>query len=269
MIRGVSESFVDLAYRGLSLGRRIRLAQIRPSTGYLELPQPMPVGAQIAITTGDGAAFEATVIGVHEQISGVERTPGMIVAPALTGDDARAWWASRVALPDDDAVRRRPITAGGRSRPPTVRPRSHTDPPPGRPEPRTIVTPAAELEALLSQSSDADPATTLTMSRAPSHDGDDAHGVVDDGNRTMIMESLDPAALGQAAAPPANEFGDGDAGDVTDPGGLGSDEADDADAGDEPDGDAAGAAGDPLGDTAKDPPTAEGGGRRRRRRSRR
>ena len=62
--RGVIESFVDLTYRGLSLGRRVRLSQVRPSTGYLELPAPMPVGSQIAITAEDGTAFDAVVTAI-------------------------------------------------------------------------------------------------------------------------------------------------------------------------------------------------------------
>ncbi|HEX8109485.1 MAG TPA: hypothetical protein VF516_17260, partial [Kofleriaceae bacterium] len=88
------ESFVDLTYRGLSLGRRVRLSQVRPSTGYLELPAPMPVGAQIAIAAEDGTAFDAVVTAVHEQVAGSDRTPGMTVAPALAAEPASAWWAA-------------------------------------------------------------------------------------------------------------------------------------------------------------------------------
>src|ERR1044071_7223832 len=99
--RGVRESFVDLTYRGLSLGRRIRLTQIRPSSGYLELPAPMPVGSQIAVIADDGAVFDAIVTGIHEQISGSERVAGMTVSPALGDAAAAAWWTSRVQLPDD------------------------------------------------------------------------------------------------------------------------------------------------------------------------
>jgi len=54
----VNESFVDLTYRGLSLGRRIKLTQVRPSSGYLELPSPMPVGTLVAISTDDGSPWE-------------------------------------------------------------------------------------------------------------------------------------------------------------------------------------------------------------------
>src|SRR6185503_19484391 len=107
--RRVNESFVDLTYRGLSLGRRIKLTQVRPSSGYLELSSPMPVGTQVAIATDDGVAFDATVAWIYEQVTGTDRAPGMVVIPELGADAAAAWWRSRVALPEDDAPRpRRP-----------------------------------------------------------------------------------------------------------------------------------------------------------------
>jgi hypothetical protein len=248
--RGVIESFVDLTYRGLSLGRRVRLSQVRPSTGYLELPAPMPVGAQIAIAAEDGVAFEAIVTAIHEQIAGSDRTPGMIVAPALGHAAATAWWTARVTLPDDEVLRRLPVTAGGRTRPPTVRPRSHDDPH----EARTIVMPMHELEAIAAQ------ART-----------DGEHEVVDDGNRTTIMDSIDPATLGidlgGAAAVPEP---------AADSGGASGDDADREDAGGEGDGDGVG--GDDAdaaeavqpGDTLADhPPVQPSGGGRRKRKLRR
>ncbi|MEO7731024.1 MAG: hypothetical protein ABIY55_08645 [Kofleriaceae bacterium] len=117
------ESFVDLTYRGLALGRRIKLTEVRPSTAFVELAAPMPVGTQVAIVTDDGLALDATVTWIHEQVAGAERTPGMIVAPMLSGEAAAAWWQARVALPDDERPRQRPA----RSRPVTVRPRPITE----------------------------------------------------------------------------------------------------------------------------------------------
>ena len=96
----MSDSYVDLGYRGLPLGRRVKLTQVRPSTGYLEAPQPMPVGTAIAITTDDGVAFDATIAEIHEQVAGAERAPGMLVRPALDVAAARAWWEARVQLPE-------------------------------------------------------------------------------------------------------------------------------------------------------------------------
>jgi hypothetical protein len=294
--RGVIESFVDLTYRGLSLGRRVRLSQVRPSAGYLELPAPMPVGAQIAILAEDGTAFDAVVTAIHEQVAGSDRTPGMTVSPALAAAPAAAWWAARVSLPEsspesspeNDAPRPRPVTPG-RSRPATVRPRSHTDPAPPSadgaktggategptdkvptiiadldarvtaaaglaPRPdgdrsamRTMVMPLAEIEALTAASGGADE----ELDPAILHGSSD-HAVHDDGKRTVLMERIDPAALGidlaavAGVAPAEHADGEGD-----------GDDADDADADGDP------------GDTLNDASTAPPARGRRKRRSRR
>src|SRR3954465_394218 len=95
----MSESFVDLTYRGLALGRRVKLTQVRPSTGHVELAAPMPVGTSIGVASEDGALFEATVIEVKEQASG-EGPVGTTGRPRLDGDVAKTWWQSKVDLPD-------------------------------------------------------------------------------------------------------------------------------------------------------------------------
>ncbi|HSR95472.1 MAG TPA: hypothetical protein VLM79_00325 [Kofleriaceae bacterium] len=245
----MNESFVDLSYRGLSLGRRIKLTQVRPSSGYVELPSPMPVGTQIALVTDDGVAFDATVAWIHEQIAGADRPPGMVVIPELGSEAAAVWWKARVALPEDDTPRPRP-----RSRPVTVRPRTHTKPtPPTSPvvdmsaikaDLEARVTAAARVEAPspaptepVSEPDDPamGPPRTAGISsehavQRPDEDDepemtvstdDDAmpepppvlrrtgeHAVVDDGKPTVIMQSVDPEALGL----------DFPVGEVTDPG---------------------------------------------------
>lgn len=118
----MSESYVDLSYRGLPLGRRIKLAQVRPSTAYLELPTPMPVGTTISIHSDDGMVLEAIVRDLHEQVGGSDRAPGMTIAPTLHDDAALAWWHARVVLPEAEPRKRT------RDRPGTVRPRSATRP---------------------------------------------------------------------------------------------------------------------------------------------
>jgi len=200
----VIESYVDLTYRGLALGRRVRLSQVRPSSGYLELPAPMPVGTPLALTTDDGLTFDATVVWIYEQVAGSDHAPGMIVAPAL-GGAAAAWWTARVSLPDDEEPPRSAV-AGGRSRPLTVRPRSHTDPipPAGAPTRATTADAPAPDEASA--------ASTMVMpvlAAEPVAAGDaelGEHDVIDDGKATMIMASIDPAALGVDVA------GEGDGG---------------------------------------------------------
>lgn len=262
--RGVSESTVDLTYRGLALGKRIPLAEVRPTSALVEIATPMPVGTQLAITTDDGLTLEASVVWVHEQVAGAERPPGMIVAPVLAAEAAIAWWKERVTLPDLERprapTRSRPVTL--RPRPQTERTRQVTDrtPPPAAaladavvadeitvaeatPVPPVQAPPApspqpadqaADLAARVTsaagvrpqappperQATEADERATVAMSALqqaklvessrPTHartaiaeDGraeparsTGEYAVVDDGNRTTIMEAVDPASLG-------------------------------------------------------------------------
>lgn len=223
------ESFVDLTYRGLSLGRRVKLSQVRPTTGYLETPAPMPVGTQISIATDEGVTLEATVTAIHEQVGGSDRTPGMTVAPKLAAEASEGWWRARVALPDEV----KPVVARTVSQQVTVRPRSHTipQPPPEgvvieplerQPEPpdgRTVVMMAVEPEPQASTDvipvlaelevsapmAEPDPAggPRTTVMTAVDQDALEAlmrktgeHEVVDDGRATTVMDAVDPAALG-------------------------------------------------------------------------
>jgi len=229
------ESFVDLTYRGLSLGRRVKLSQVRPSTGYLETPAPMPVGTLIQISTDEGVALEATVTGVHEQTGGSDKAPGMTVAPKLADEATESWWRARVAYPEEATAA--PAVATGR--PPsnvTVRPRTHTtpEPIPGMPDAEpadgtTIAMPVLDPDpeptlrdismspvvpdpepTVRDEVPVAKPTTVMnavdqelleSLSR-PSGEIEQLtrstgeHEIIDDGKRTTIMEAIDPAALG-------------------------------------------------------------------------
>lgn len=105
----MSESFVDLTYRGLSLGRRVKLSDVRPTTGYVEMPAPMPVGTQLGILTDDTVALDAVVVAIHEQVAGSDRTPGMVLRPRLDGDAAKQWWQKRVTLPEQEKRASAPV----------------------------------------------------------------------------------------------------------------------------------------------------------------
>ena len=206
------ESFVDLTYRGLSLGRRVKLSQVRPSTGYLETPAPMPVGTPILIATDEGVTLEATVTAIHEQTAGSDKAPGMTVAPKLAGEAPESWWRARVAYPDE--VKAAPVVSRTSSKV-TVRPRTHTIPEPEpaggktiamaavEPEPQTatdpipvipdakatMVMPAVDqelLEQLTRKSGDIEELVRTTGE----------HEVVDDGRSTTVMDAVDPSALG-------------------------------------------------------------------------
>jgi hypothetical protein len=222
----VSESFVDLAYRGLPLGRRIKLTQIRPSTGYLELPAPMPVGTKISIATDDGVAIDAVVTQIHEQIGGSERTPGMTVVPSLAEAAAAAWWQERVALPELEVPEPRSVMVHPRGRTPTG------SPPPG-PAAAAMAAPAAAAPAAAAPAAAAPaaaaPVAAAPVAAAPPAEAepaepaepadDEAAGaaleleaepepeasdpaaeadapLVDDGKRTVMMHSVDLRALG-------------------------------------------------------------------------
>lgn len=202
--RDVTESFVDLSYRGLSLGRRIKLTQVRPSTGYLEHPTPMPVGTAVSIATDDGIVFDAVVTHVHEQVGGSDRVPGMTVKPALAVDKLEEWWKARVALPELEPPKR---VERGKSI--TVRPRSHTVPTPpptiAVPDPDAVVVDVPELPDQNTKKTMTMDAVDQEMLEQLTRDPNDAerlvrttgeHPIVDDGKRTIIMEAIDPAAYG-------------------------------------------------------------------------
>ncbi len=204
MLAAVIESFVDLTYRGLALGRRIKLTQVRPTTGYLELPMPMPVGTQIGITTDDGVALDAVVTSIHEQVGGSDRVPGMTIKPTLT-EAALSWWQARVALPEESEEDREP----GRNRPITVRPRTHTVPAPPpdgavtermppTPQPLTTeVTATKELSVFVAEPPAA-PAPTPpppAVSPPPAVPPPPAVRPEEDAKRTMVMPAVDQEML--------------------------------------------------------------------------
>lgn len=212
------ESFVDITYRGLSLGRRVKLSHVRPSTGYLETPAPMPVGTPILIATDEGHSIEAKVTAIHEQTGGSDKPPGMTIAPSLAGEALESWWRARVAYPDDDVSRPRTTSS------PIVRPRHAAQVeeavpvpvpvPAPDPEPAggktvammavlppvvddaggdggkaTMIMPAVDQELLEQLTRGSGEIEKLTRST-----GD--HEVIDDGKMTTVMEAIDPAALG-------------------------------------------------------------------------
>ncbi len=218
----MSESFVDLTYRGLSLGRRIRLTEIRPSTGYLEVPAPMPVGTKIAIATEEGVAIEAVVARIHEQIGGSERTPGMRVTPALGDAAAASWWKERVALPELEPPPE-PRPRG----PVMVLPRTRTleSPPPAHMEERPggagepAAAPAAPAKAADGGGAADAMLEPELLAQLGASEADPP--IVDDGKKTVMMQSIDLSALGleagasgqfaaSAAGGEAEDDGDGD-----------------------------------------------------------
>lgn len=214
------ESFVDLTYRGLSLGRRVKLSHVRPSTGYLETPAPMPVGTAILISTDEGHAIEARVTAIHEQTGGSDKPPGMTVAPDLAGEALESWWRSRVAYPDEEVARPRTTSS------PIVRPRAHAQadealpvvsPPVIAPDPEPAGGKTIAMAAVAAPPGVADDGSTSGKATMimPAVDQElleqltrgsgeieklvrptGEHEVIDDGKMTTVMDAIDPAALG-------------------------------------------------------------------------
>jgi hypothetical protein len=176
----MSESLVDLSYRGLALGKRIKLTQVRPTAGFLEMPIPMPVGTTIGIATDDGVLLEATVAEVHEQVTGTERAPGMMVKPKLDADAARAWWKERVSIAEEKAAP--PADTEGKV---TVRSRRMSEG--GVPELVDDGRNTAVMEVM------DDAAAAAAVSDTPP---EEQATIIDDGKRTMMMDAIDLEALG-------------------------------------------------------------------------
>lgn len=190
----MSESFVDLSYRGLALGKRIKLTQVRPTTGYIELPTPMPVGTTIGIATDDGVLLEATVAEVREQVTGSDRAPGMVVKPKLDGEAARTWWKDHVSMPEPEKQAPQ-AAADGKVTVVSRRMSGETAVPEVMDDGRNT--------AVMSVIDDATVAEVPVETTDPSLPRVSAElaavaqvPIVDDGKRTVAMDAVDLAALG-------------------------------------------------------------------------
>jgi hypothetical protein len=95
-----TEAFVDVTYRGLDAGRRLKLTDLGPETGYLEMARPLPVGARLALTTDEGCEIAAVIVRVHEQVAGAELPPGVRVRVVDPAGEAATWWSARVTQTD-------------------------------------------------------------------------------------------------------------------------------------------------------------------------
>lgn len=91
------ELFVDVQYRGLEFGRRVRIEDFAAPQAYLHHPLPMPVGSELLVNAGDGLEIPVRVARVNEQVSGNDKPPGMFVSPGNLDAVAQRWWDERVA----------------------------------------------------------------------------------------------------------------------------------------------------------------------------
>lgn len=205
----MSESFVDLTYRGLTLGRKVKLTQVRPSSGYLEHVAPMPVGTSIGIASDDGTLFDAVVTDVREQTG--DAASGMTVRPRLELDAAKAWWKEKVDLPDVVKVEAAPpvgIVRSKRGSNAGAVPELMDD---GR---NTAVQQAIDPDKLEPLK---DTQVIPVMESNPA-----MPAIQDDGKRTIAMDAVDLAALGldpatsSGSIPTIKDDDDGDDDDKSD-----------------------------------------------------
>lgn len=107
----MSEVLIDVAWRGLEVGRQVPLHELTDDHGRVDVALPMPVGTTVSVRTGDGLEIPAVVSRVHEQSSSGGETAGMVLSPQLD-DRARAWWSARVAERADEVPTPSTASAG-------------------------------------------------------------------------------------------------------------------------------------------------------------
>ncbi len=95
------ELFVDVRYRGLECGSKLRIEDFAASQAYLHHPLPMPVGSPLLVDTGEGLEIPVTVSRVCEQVAGNDKPAGMFVRPQALTDLAQSWWDERVARTEE------------------------------------------------------------------------------------------------------------------------------------------------------------------------
>jgi hypothetical protein len=179
----MSESFVDLSYRGLALGKRVKLTQVRAAAGYIEVTAPMPVGTTIGIATEDGVLIEALVAEVREQTTGADRPAGMVVKPKLEADAARTWWKQRVTVVDEAHAPK--ADADGKV---TLTKRGSEG---GVPELIDDGRNTAVMDVVDEAPETTDPSLPRISAEIAAQ-----NPIVDDGKRTMMMDAVDLEALG-------------------------------------------------------------------------
>ena len=171
---------VDVSYRGVQLGHSLLLSELGPHSAYLEHAQPMPVGAELVLTTEEGLAIVATVMRVHEQTQAAERSAGMRLSVRhLEGAEA-SWWSDRISVDDPvipDPVAE-PVSGDVPAAKPAAEPAASAEPAAaeeqageaeaeaGDPVRRTAVMNAVELRELMKEHGVAD-ADDETQASAP------------------------------------------------------------------------------------------------------
>ncbi|HUQ03452.1 MAG TPA: hypothetical protein VM261_13215 [Kofleriaceae bacterium] len=215
----MSEAFVDVTWRGLEVGKRVKLHAIHPGDAYIDHSTPMPVGTVLQLKTDEGLEIAATVTRVHEQVGGTNEVPGMQVKPTLAGA-AAAWWKERAeAAPPPPVTPVTPVT------PVAVAPLSPAtlaaadDPRASIVAKPTLTMTTVEVERAMAAvkgevAEDLDAGSTEVMAavdpallEAIAVEERSDPNLVDDGKRTMVMSAVDVNAIVEAAEADADVSG--------------------------------------------------------------
>ena len=103
----MSDHLVDVFYCGLPVGTQLSMKNVGPTSAFLELPNPMPVGTIIDIAREGHNELPARVMRVQEQVKGVDHAPGMHIRL----DSAPTWWSEIVHCEDPVFTREATSTA--------------------------------------------------------------------------------------------------------------------------------------------------------------
>lgn len=109
MSRMADEQIVDVTYRGLVIGERLRLRPLDALAAHIEYASPMPVGTELVVVGEGGVRLPVRVARVHERHDGATEPAGMRVA-ASAPEVIWPWW-SRDQAPTTPVVRETPLAS--------------------------------------------------------------------------------------------------------------------------------------------------------------
>jgi hypothetical protein len=111
---------VDLKYRGSDVTSGLKLRDIGPTTAFIEMPDPLPVGTAIDLVSSAGTGA-ARVIRVSEGASGKSELPtGMVVKLESASREMGLWWFNLRQI--GDPIIPEPVGGPARERMPDASP---------------------------------------------------------------------------------------------------------------------------------------------------
>jgi len=146
-----AEQFVDATCHGVELGKSLKLHDFGPTTAFLEVAAPMPVGSRVELRSDGGVKIDVEVVRVQEQVAGAETAPGMRVAATKLSGKAESWWSAQVSRTDPEIpepARGTSAAAVADDAVPTATPTEVTIPSAGVPAPKDGKKPSARTQIM-------------------------------------------------------------------------------------------------------------------------